>query len=475
MRKADEGPVAAPIPTMSPASTRRRTVRPRASFLVALLALPALLALAGAAEAAAPSAPPALGSGIFEANAVHLSWQAPPEAFSGGVTTYRVYRGLSSSTLTALVDVAAPSPSPTWVSYVDRNSVANDTEYFYRVTALDGADESTPSPLHSVRSARTPSAPTLVQIGLLGVAGAGGYEIYWNRPAVSGVSGALNGGLTHYNVYRGYEAGNETILIGQVGATAPLFHRFSFGDYGCVLRANVCHYRVAAVNLVGEGTKSVSVNSLPTAQQFLSKPGYASGGQQQRSLLDQGVSHTTPGATVPAAAYGRTAADDPHSYDVNATVAGTPAGHRVTLARQTHGAGPIPVATPDLGCHDLDEERCVPPQDVTTVPRQEATTPGAADLPPVTVNPLVVAPQTFAVQAAVYHRYDPTQFTCAVPDGSGCLVMAPVNPANPTWANGPGRGMALVAGADVTHNGSVVRAEWVAVPVAGQGMGLILP
>lgn len=92
--------------------------------------------------ATAPSAPPLNGASAGNAE-IDLSWATPSSNGGLPITGYRIYRGLTSSSLTLLTTVGVTT------SYTD-SGLANFTRYHYQVAALNAAGE---GPRSNVRSA----------------------------------------------------------------------------------------------------------------------------------------------------------------------------------------------------------------------------------------------------------------------------------------------------------------------------------
>jgi fibronectin type 3 domain-containing protein len=77
---------------------------------------------------------PASGKGV------QLSWTAPANTGGSAITSYKVYRGTSSSGSFAFIASVGGSTT----SYKDTSTVRGAT-YYYEVTAVNSAGESPPS------------------------------------------------------------------------------------------------------------------------------------------------------------------------------------------------------------------------------------------------------------------------------------------------------------------------------------------
>ena len=120
---------------------------------------------------------------------VNLSWTAPASNGGSAITGYNVYRGTSSAGEGFLTSVTSRSLSDT--------AVTNGTTYFYKVTAVNVAGESTPSSEVSA----TPSVPSTVPSAPQGLVAktstTNGVALSWSAPASNGGSA-----VTGYWLYR---------------------------------------------------------------------------------------------------------------------------------------------------------------------------------------------------------------------------------------------------------------------------------
>lgn len=160
--------------------------------------------------------------------AIDLAWTV-----SVGAATYNAYRGLSSGTGSLLVSGIVPNAYPD-------TSVAGNTTYFYRVTAVSASGESGFSTEHSALS--YPGAVTsLVATGVSGSVG-----LTWTAPT---------GGVTKYQIWRGLSSGTETLLQDNVSSAAV-----SYTDSTTTAGIRY-YYKVASVNASGS-TFSSEVNAI---------------------------------------------------------------------------------------------------------------------------------------------------------------------------------------------------------------------
>jgi fibronectin type 3 domain-containing protein len=174
--------------------------------------------------------------------ALSLSWSAPSSNGGSPITGYRIYRGPNANELSNLTVVGA---SPT--SYID-SSLGNGQTWTYRVAALNIAGEGTLSSAVTQTTWDVPSQPLSPAVA----AGPGGgtLTVSWTAPVFKG--GAGSGGVTGYRIYRGTVAGADAFLT-QVGNTTT-FQDSGLGD------GDTRYYRVAALNLAGEGQNSVTAS-----------------------------------------------------------------------------------------------------------------------------------------------------------------------------------------------------------------------
>jgi fibronectin type 3 domain-containing protein len=199
----------------------------------------------GVAPATAPSAPQSLQATAGNAQ-VSLSWSAPASNGGSGLTTYTVYRSLTSGGSTTTL-TTAPYLS---TSFTD-TTAANGTTYYYKVTASNSVGESPASnEVFSTPSApaTAPSAPQSLQA----TAGNAQVSLSWSAPASNGGSQ-----VTGYRIYRSTSSGTETLLASPSGTGT------SYPDTSAV-NDTTYYYKVSALNAVGEGPLSNEASGTPT-------------------------------------------------------------------------------------------------------------------------------------------------------------------------------------------------------------------
>ena len=174
-----------------------------------------------------PAAAPTGLSATASKGQVSLSW-----AGSTGAASYDIYRATSSGN-----EGSTPiATGVTTTSFTDIG-VSGTTTYYYEVSAVNVAGQSTLSSEVHATLPQVPAAPT----GLAASAGLTNVSLSWNA-----VSGA-----TSYNIYRSDTAGIFATV------TTP-----SYNDTN-VTASTTYSYQVSGVNSNGEGAKSSPVSATP--------------------------------------------------------------------------------------------------------------------------------------------------------------------------------------------------------------------
>ena len=178
--------------------------------------------------------PPAAPTGLTATASkgqISLSWTG-----STGATSYDVYRATSSGQ-------EGNTPIATGViatTFTDSN-VTGGTTYYYKVTAVDAAEQSRMSSEVSATLPQVPAAPT----GLAVSAGLTNVSLSWNA-----VTGA-----TSYDVYRATSSGQEGNTPIATGVTAPTFTDSN------VTGGTTYYYEVTAVDAAGQSRMSSEVSA----------------------------------------------------------------------------------------------------------------------------------------------------------------------------------------------------------------------
>ena len=186
------------------------------------------LSAPGPPQSPAASAGPGLGE-------VSLGWQPPPaNSYSSALTGYKVYRGTASGGETFLTQLGVVT------TYADQG-LADGTTYYYKVSAVNAIGEGNESSEVSATTFAPPGMPTnfLAKPSTMDLRD---IDLTWQAPASDGGTP-----ITGYRIYRSDTtggAGSYTLLA--VVGTVPAYtdQDVPLGDW---------YYKVAAVNLAGEG------------------------------------------------------------------------------------------------------------------------------------------------------------------------------------------------------------------------------
>ncbi|GMK37673.1 hypothetical protein PCCS19_07270 [Paenibacillus sp. CCS19] len=183
----------------------------------------------------APAAPTALAATAGNAQAT-LSWTA-----SSGAASYNVKRATTSGGPYTTVATGV-----TGTTYTN-TGLTNGTTYYYVVSAVNSAGEST----NSTQASATPVAAVTAPAAPTGVTATAG-----NAQAV--LTWAASTGATSYNVKRATTSGGPytTIATGVAGTTYTNTSLTNGTTY---------YYVVSAVNSAGESANSTQVSATPTA------------------------------------------------------------------------------------------------------------------------------------------------------------------------------------------------------------------
>ncbi len=209
-----------------------------------LLTLPLLVFLAGCGSVSSngggggggtqpPPAPTGLQASAGNAQ-VNLTWNA-----SSGATSYNVKRSTTNGGPYTTV------ASPTTTSYTN-TGLTNGTPYYYVVTAVNSAGESSPSSQATATPAASVSIPP-TPAGLQATAGNAQITLTWNASS----------GATSYNVKRSTTNSGPYTTVASPTTT-------SYTNTG-LTNGTPYYYVVTAVNSAGESNPSSQVTATPIA------------------------------------------------------------------------------------------------------------------------------------------------------------------------------------------------------------------
>ncbi|MDD1747706.1 MAG: fibronectin type III domain-containing protein [Methanomassiliicoccales archaeon] len=196
-------------------------------------------ASASAATAGLPGSPGSL-SGSPSEFGISLSWSAPSQNGGSGITFYNIYRGPSLDAM-SLVGTAAGTAYPDV-------GLSPGTRYYYAITAVNAVGEGLASSIKDLTTlVSVPSAPRNIHAN----SGTERIELGWEAPSSNGGTS-----ITKYHVYRGTSESQLSYLAETTLTTYTDVDVFPGQTY---------YYRVAAVNVIGEGGASSEVSSLAVA------------------------------------------------------------------------------------------------------------------------------------------------------------------------------------------------------------------
>ena len=195
--------------------------------------------------ASSPSAP-----GNFQAVAgdacVDLTWT---QAVGFGVTGYRIERAEEAAGSYSILATTAAGV----LSYRDAAAV-NETEYFYRVSAVNPIGEGTTGCISATPSLAQASAPSKINAFTLYPEN-GLVTLRWNKPANDG--GSLVAG---YILQRAEAYDGPFQTLAELGLPLDSNNYSSYTDLSCAAGVNYW-YRVAAVNGAGTGEFSMPLGA----------------------------------------------------------------------------------------------------------------------------------------------------------------------------------------------------------------------
>jgi fibronectin type 3 domain-containing protein len=213
----------------------------------------------------APQSPSALG----QMNNVHLTWSAPSDTGGSAITGYRVWKGTSPGSMTALPDLGV-------VLVYDDSAGTPGVTYYYKVAAKNAVGVGTES---ATVNAMPFSVPTVPQ-SLSAAEGRGTVTLTWSASASDGGSAIIN-----YTILRRAGSTGVFSFLGAV-TTAP----WEYVD-AAVTNGQLYEYIVMAYNAHGASTgvsDSATPHGVPAAPAGL----FALAGNAQVGLTWNAVTDT---------------------------------------------------------------------------------------------------------------------------------------------------------------------------------------
>jgi fibronectin type 3 domain-containing protein len=171
---------------------------------------------------------------------VDLEWSPPVDEGAGAVSSYRLFRGVSETSLGPLITLDASD-----LNYTDRD-VTNGVTYYYAVLARNAFGD---GPLGTVVDV-TPLGPPGAPGSLVYDVGDENVTLRWSAPSEDG--GAR---VAAYNVFRG-EGPGALELVGELDPTVTVYVDED------VSAGTTYRYALTAVNTAGEGPLSRIVQVL---------------------------------------------------------------------------------------------------------------------------------------------------------------------------------------------------------------------
>lgn len=180
---------------------------------------------------------------------ITLTWSAPGSDGGSPITEYKVYRGLSHTTLSLW-------SSTNDTSFTDLN-VEEGVNYTYAVSAVNSVGESERSSTVSASSFSVLSAPSVPQ-DLMASVNDGNVLLNWTAPAADGGSP-----VTGYNVFRGV---SSEVLIPFANTTDPWYLDTT------TVKGMTYYYAITAMNSLGESARSSELNVTISPYSIPSEP-----------------------------------------------------------------------------------------------------------------------------------------------------------------------------------------------------------
>ena len=183
---------------------------------------------------------------------VGLAWNAPSSNGGAAITSYRVFRGTTSSNRQIITSGGCANLGA-GLGCAD-TSVTNGQSYNYIVSAVNSVGQGPPSNSATATPTATANLPGAPQ-NLAASGGNGVVGLAWNAPSSNGGTA-----ITSYRVFRGTTSSNRQIITS--GGCANLGTGLGCTDTS-VTNGQSYNYIVSAVNSVGQGPPSNSAVATP--------------------------------------------------------------------------------------------------------------------------------------------------------------------------------------------------------------------
>ena len=186
-----------------------------------------------------PSAPQSFSASAGDTE-VDLSWSAPASDGGATVTGYKVYQSTDDASFS---EVATPSGTTQTIT-----GLTNGTTYYFKVAAVNSVGTGTQTSSVSATPSASATAPGVPQ-SLSATRGNTQVALSWSAPSSDG--GAT---ITGYKVYQS----TDDASFSEVATPSGTSHTITGLTNGTTY-----YFKVAAVNSVGTGTQTSSVNAVP--------------------------------------------------------------------------------------------------------------------------------------------------------------------------------------------------------------------
>ncbi len=251
--------------------------------------------------ATVPSAPLNLQASAGNAQNF-LGWQPPASNGGATITSYRVFRGTTSSNQTVITTGGCANLGV--IQSCTDTGLTNGQIYYYTVSAVNSVGTGAPSNQVNATpvGATVPSAPQ----NLATQSGNGQIFLGWQAPASNGGAPIIG-----YRVFRGTTSSNQMVVTS--GGCANLSAVLACTDTG-LTNGQIYYYFVSAYNSVNQGPPSNIVSATPAAPPSISNITSPVAVNQTTNLVVNGANFqnnftaavTTASGTFPIAAAGLT-------------------------------------------------------------------------------------------------------------------------------------------------------------------------